>query len=138
MATYQTKIGVIVATHGQLAKSLVETTHSVLGIQSRLIPFNFEENASPQKSFKNLEQAILKANQGEGVVLLVDLFGGTPASLALSMLDEDYVEVITGVNLPMTLTAATLNPRLKLQEATKEIFRAGNSGIRHARDVLKK
>ncbi len=64
------------------------------------------------------------------MIILVDLFGGTPGSLALSMLEEQLVEVVTGVNLPMAITAATLDPALGLEESTQALVQAGSAIVR--------
>ena len=71
------------------------------------------------------------------MIILVDLFGGTPGSLALSMLEEQLVEVVTGVNLPMAITAATLDPALGLEESTQALVQAGKNAIKGAGLILK-
>ena len=89
-------IGVIIATHGRFSQTLVETVELILARESGLIPFTFPEGEAPRESSKNLQALIRKSDHGRGVIILVDLFGGTPGSLALSMLEGDSVEVVTG------------------------------------------
>ena len=80
---------------------------------------------------------IRKSDKGKGVLILVDLFGGTPGSLALSMLDDRQIDVVTGVNLPMTMTAATLDPKVDLHKASSIIVAAGSNSIKDAGRLLK-
>ena len=130
------QIGLIVATHGDLARSLVETGEMVLGGETDLLPFAFEAGGDPQATLRQLRALVRKADLGEGVILLVDLFGGTPGSLALSIMGDEGVEVLTGVNLPMVLAAATLSPDLTLGEACQAIVVAGSEAIKEAGAIL--
>lgn len=130
-------IGLIVAAHGKFAESLVETAEMILGGQTHLTPFVFAEGEEPRVSSQKLQSLIRKCDNGKGVIILVDLFGGTPGSLALSMLEEQLVEVVTGVNLPMAITAATLDPALGLEESTQALVQAGKNAIKGAGLILK-
>ena len=131
------EIGLIVASHGTLAQSLVVTVEMILGRKTSLQPFDFPENEPANVSAKKLKTLISKSNHGRGVLILSDLFGGTPGSLALSMLEEEAVEVITGVNLPMAIAAATLEPHLELSAAAETLMRTGREGIKEAGRILK-
>lgn len=133
----KSNIGLIVATHGNLAQVLVKTTEILLGHKTGLHPFSFFDGEAPPVSFERLKTLIKKSNRGGGVIILVDLFGGTPGTLALSMLEEEMLEVATGVNLPMTVTAATLDPRLKLKKANAAIVAAGKKSIKEAGALLR-
>ena len=133
-------IGIIVATHGGLAESLVRTAELILGPRSgtaRIKPFEFSDDEKPQDASQRLQALVRRADGGRGVVILVDLFGGTPGSLALSMLNEPGLGVITGVNLPMVMTAAGLDPALSLEQATQRLENAGRNAIRSAGQLLK-
>ncbi len=130
-------IGIIVATHGDLARFLVETAELILERRTTLMPFSFRETEKPKDSLNRLQALIKKCDKGKGVIILADLFGGTPGSLALSMLDEEFVEVATGVNLPMAIAAATLHPEFELREASAVIVEAGKSAIKEAGKILK-
>ena len=131
------KIGLIVASHDELAESLIRTTETILGRKTLLHPFTFRDGEDPRDSMKRLRSLVKKCDQGHGVVVMVDLFGGTPGTLALSMLDEKLVEVATGVNLPMTLAATTLKPELSLKQACQSIVAAGREAIKEAGTLLK-
>lgn len=130
-------IGFIVATHGRLAESLVETAELILEGPSRLTPFTFLADEEPEAASRKLQALIKKCDQGSGVIILVDLFGGTPGTLALSLLEETAVEVVTGVNLPMAVAAASLDPALGLEEATAALEAAGRNAIMGAGLLLK-
>src|SRR3972149_2769526 len=97
----QNAIGIIVATHGHLAEALVETAELILQRRGPLVPFTFLPDEDPQSASRRLNALVRKCDKGRGVIILVDLFGGTPGTLALAMLEEAAVEVVTGVNLPM-------------------------------------
>ena len=131
-------IGLIVAAHGRFSESLVETAEMILARKSALAPFTFLDGEAPKVSLKKLQSLIKKCDKGRGVIIMVDLFGGTPGSLALSMLEESSVEVVTGVNLPMAVSAATLNPALDLESASETLVNAGRKSIRGAGLLLKK
>jgi mannose PTS system EIIA component len=130
-------IGIIVATHGRLAESLVETAELILQRPSGLTPFAFMADEDPKSASRKLQALIKKCDQGRGVIILVDLFGGTPGTLALSLLEKTAVEVVTGVNLPMAVAAAGLAPRLELEEATAALEQAGRNAIKGAGLLLK-
>lgn len=129
-------VGVIVATHGRLAEELVATAEQILAATGKLKPFTFKDGEAPKASFRRLENLIRKTDQGRGVIILADLFGGTPGSLALSMLDDAQVEVVTGVNLPMAITAATLDPGHDLHQAGGTIVKVGRDSIKAAGRLL--
>jgi len=129
-------VGLIVATHGGLAESLVKTTEIILARKTALQPFTFKDGEPPKASFKRLEALVRRADRGAGVVILADLFGGTPGSMALSMLEGASVEVVTGVNLPMAITAASLQPGVDLAGASAAIARAGKDGIKQGGEIL--
>lgn len=129
-------IGVIVASHGNLAESLVETARLILGRKTRLRTFTFPEGETPKASYKRLQALIGKCEEGRGVIILVDLFGGTPGSMALSMLDEQQVEVLTGVNLAMALAAGMIDPELDLRRACAVILKSGRDSIKEAGALL--
>ena len=129
-------IGIIVAAHGDLGKVMVETTSMILGHKTSLRPFSFPEGEEPKASHKRLRALIQKSDSGRGVIILVDLFGGTPGSLALSMLDEQQVEVLTGVNLAMVLAAGTLTPDHDLSQACAAILKSGKDSIKEAGALL--
>jgi mannose PTS system EIIA component len=99
-------IGLVIATHGQLAEELLRTASGIVGPQERCEALTITAGASMEEARDRLGQAIRKVDDGQGVLILTDMFGGTPSNLALTFLD-DRIEVVTGVNLPMLLKLAT-------------------------------
>jgi len=130
-------IGLIVATHGALAEAIIGATELILGRKTALKPFMFQAGEEPRASSDRLTALIKRSDKGAGVIILVDLFGGTPGTLALSHLQEQSVEVITGVNLPMAVAAASLKPEFDLSTASRHVVAQGQAGIMQAGQILK-
>ena len=99
-------VGLIVATHGRLAEELLRTAEAIVGPVERACTVSIDAQSAVEEARGRLATAIHKVGaDGEGVLVLTDMFGGTPANLALTFLDEQ-IEVVTGVNLPMLLKLA--------------------------------
>lgn len=129
-------IGLILASHATLADVLVSTVNAIVDSETDLKSFPFADNEDPQTGSRRLQELVRKCDRGRGVIILVDLFGGTPGSLAMSLLELDRVEVVTGMNLSMAIAAATLDPKLELEEAAKSIVAAGIQSIQQASAML--
>ena len=100
-------VGLVVATHGELAAELLRTAEGIVGAVERATAISVDSRTSVEDARVRLATAIHKVGgDGEGVLVLTDMFGGTPANLALTFLDEQ-IEVVTGVNLPMLLKLST-------------------------------
>ncbi len=100
-------VGLVVATHGALAQELINTAEGIVGPVERVAAVSVDAHTSVEDARARLATAIHKVGaDGEGVLVLTDMFGGTPANLALTFLEEQ-IEVVTGVNLPMLLKLAT-------------------------------
>jgi PTS system mannose-specific IIA component len=96
-------VGLVVATHGELAAELLRTAEGIVGPVERAVAVSVDAHTSVEEARARLATAIHKVGaDGEGVLVLTDMFGGTPANLALTFLEEQ-IEVVTGVNLPMLL-----------------------------------
>jgi PTS system mannose-specific IIA component len=130
-------IGVVVATHGDLAKELIRTAEAVVGKLPLVAGASVVASAPDVRA--NIEEAIRGVDQGEGVLLLTDLPGGSPTNLCLSFLTERKVEVITGVNLPMLLKLGGLRATGKpIGEVAHDLAEAGKKSIGHASDFLRR
>ncbi len=130
-------IGLIVATHGTLAEAMVAAADLILGRKTPLKAFTFLPGEEPRVAADRLTALIKRSDKGAGVIILVDLFGGTPGTLALSHLEDRSVEVITGVNLPMAVAAANLKPDMDLAAASKHIATQAQAAIMQAGQLLK-
>lgn len=130
-------IGVVVVTHGQLAAELLNAAETIVGDLPRFAAVSIGWHEDTQDAREEIEQAIGRVQQGEGVLILTDMFGGTPANLAMTFLAEQNVEVITGVNLPMLIKLASLAEQANLLTAAREMREHGRNAIWVASDLLR-
>ena len=102
-------VGILVVSHGPLAAALKETVNVLQPEESsEVMALSLAWDEAPEKASSRLEKAIASADQGRGVVLMTDMFGGTPSNLALAFLERGRIEIVSGVNLPMVVKARTL------------------------------
>ena len=129
-------IGVVIVTHGKLAEAFMAVTEHVVGKQSQMAAIGIE----PEDDGDNARELILKAikavDTGKGVVILTDMFGGTPSNLAISVMREQGVEVIAGVNLPMMIKLASVRGKVPLQDAVNQAQEAARKYINVAGNLL--
>jgi PTS system mannose-specific IIA component len=130
-------IGVVVVTHGQLAAELVNAAETIVGDLPRFTAVSIGWHEDTQDAREEIEQAIGRVRQDAGVLILTDMFGGTPSNLAMTFLAEGQVEVITGVNLPMLIKLANLPERADLLAAAREMREHGRNAIWVASDLLR-
>jgi len=129
-------IGVVVVTHGQLATELVNAAETIVGDLPRFTAVSIGWHEDTGDARAEIAQAISRVKQEDGVLILTDMFGGTPSNLAMTFL-SDHVEVITGVNLPMLIKLADLGRRADLLTAAREIREQGKAAIWVASDLLR-
>src|SRR5688572_8564222 len=130
-------IGVVVVTHGQLATELVHAAETIVGDLPRFAAVSIGWHEDTQDAREEIVQAIARVQQANGVLILTDMFGGTPSNLAMTFLDQDRVEVITGVNLPMLIKLAGLNEQADLLAVAREMREHGRNAIWVASDLLR-
>lgn len=131
-------IGILIITHGQLGKELVETASAIgLKSQEQLDSVSVEPTAAPGLLREIVQGAIQKLDTGKGVLILTDLFGGTPTNVSLSFLEHGEVEVVTGVNLPMLIRAINSRDEHDLQSLSKSVSQSGKDSIYLAGEVLR-
>lgn len=129
-------IGIILLTHGSLGKSFLETLESIMGEQENVISISIYPNDDPDKKREELYKAIDLMDNGKGVVILTDMFGGTPSNLAMSALGVKPIEVIAGVNLPMLVKFVENRMFCVLPEAAQKSYEAGRKYIQIASALL--
>ena len=131
-------IGIVVVTHGNLAEELISAVKFVLSEEPSVKLAGV--SLDPSKEFdtfkKIIDDSIKSVDKGDGILLVTDMFGGTPSNISLTFLDEDKIEVISGVNLPMLLKLSTLNSDVKLGDAVKIAEKAGRDNIIVASKLL--
>jgi len=130
-------IGVVVVSHGQLATELVNAAETIVGDLPRFVAVSIGWHEDAQDAREEISQAIARVQQDAGVLILTDMFGGTPSNLALTFLAEGQVEVITGVNLPMLIKLAGLTQAGDLRAAAREMREHGRNAIWVATDLLR-
>jgi PTS system mannose-specific IIA component len=130
-------IGVVVVTHGQLATELVNAAETIVGDLPQFAAVSIGWHEDTEDARKEIQQAIARVHRDGGVLLVTDMFGGTPSNLAMTFLSEGAVEVLTGVNLPMLIKLANLPERADLLAAAREMREHGRNAIWVASDLLR-
>jgi PTS system mannose-specific IIA component len=130
-------IGVVVVTHGQLATELVNAAETIVGDLPHFTAVSIGWHEDTQDARDEIAQAIARVRREKGVLILTDMFGGTPSNLAMTFLAQDDVEVITGVNLPMLIKLAGLNEPSDLLAVAREMREHGRNAIWVASDLLR-
>lgn len=130
-------IGVVVVTHGQLANELVNAAEMIVGDLPQFAAVSIGWHDEVNDARADIEAAIARVQGDSGVLILTDMFGGTPSNLGLTFLEANRVEVITGVNLPMLIKLASLRGSQDLQSAAREMREHGRNAIWVASDLLK-
>ncbi|NQT69393.1 MAG: PTS sugar transporter subunit IIA [Desulfobacteraceae bacterium] len=131
-------IGIVIATHSQLGDALIDTAEFILGNRPETtvsVSINLNENVD--KLRQKIVEGIKKVDQHEGVLILTDMFGGTPSNLSYSFLEEGRVEVISGVNLPMLIKAVEAREKTQLSELAVDLEAFGKKSISLASGILK-
>jgi PTS system mannose-specific IIA component len=130
-------IGVVVVSHGQLATELLNAAETIVGDLPQFTAVSIGWHEDTQDARDEIGGAIRRVQQGQGVLILTDMFGGTPSNLAMSFLGEQDVEVITGVNLPMLIKLAGLQGQESLLAVAREMREHGRNAIWVASDLLR-
>jgi PTS system mannose-specific IIA component len=131
-------IGVLITTHGNLGSELIKAAESIRGSLKGIIHVSVDPTKGVEDLKKEMSASIKKLDNGRGVLILTDLFGGTPSNISLSFLKEGKVEVITGVNLPMLLKLADIREGMSLKEFAQYIKDYGIKNISLASEILSK
>ena len=129
-------IGLIIITHGNLALELKSAMEHIIGSQADIEIFciNPDDDIDIQKN--NIQSTIKEINKGNGIIMLTDMFGGTPSNLALGFLEPGKIEVLSGVNLPMLIKIGQLRDNTNLLEVVKEGKIAAQKYISIASEIL--
>ncbi|WP_340586739.1 PTS sugar transporter subunit IIA [Erythrobacter alti] len=129
-------IGIILVTHGRLAEEFVAAMEHVVGTQDDVATICIGPHDDMEKRRADIAKAITKVDSGAGVILLTDLFGGTPSNLAISLLKAGKTEVIAGINLPMLIRLAGARKEMTLDKAAQAAREAGRTYITIASEFL--
>jgi PTS system mannose-specific IIA component len=129
-------IGLVLVTHGRLAEEFVAAMQHVVGPQAQISAVCIEADDDIEQRRGDIVRALRDVDSGEGVVILTDMFGGTPSNLAISTMDRPGIEVIAGVNLPMLIKLASVREGEPLAEAVRAAQEAGRKYINVASQLL--
>ena len=129
-------IGLVVVTHGHLADEFVSAMEHVVGPQTQTAAISIGPDDDIERRRADIVAAVKAVDTGDGVVILTDMFGGTPSNLAISIMDRPQVEVICGINLPMLIKLAMVRTSEGLGQAVKSAQDAGRKYIHVASQIL--
>jgi mannose PTS system EIIA component len=129
-------IGLVLVTHGRLAVEFRAALEHVVGAQTNIETISIGPDDDVERRRQDILEAVAKVNSAAGVILLTDMFGGTPSNLAISVMEAGKIEVIAGVNLPMLIKLASVRDEKPLAEAVADAQDAGRKYINVASQVL--
>ena len=129
-------IGILIITHASLGKELIGAAEFILGSLEHVEAMAVEAGHDPGILQQRLKKSIERLSNGDGVLILTDMFGGTPNNISLSYLEEGAVEVVTGVNLPMLIKAVSDRGKYSLGELASKVGQAGREAISSAGELL--
>jgi PTS system mannose-specific IIA component len=130
-------IGVVVVTHGQLATELVNAAETIVGDLPQFAAVSIGWHDDVEDAREEIRKAVERVRGDDGVLLLTDMFGGTPANLGVTFLERDKIEVITGVNLPMLIKLARPQKAADLLTVAREMREHGRNAIWVTSDLLR-
>lgn len=129
-------IGLVLVTHGRLAEEFVHALEHVVGRQEKLAAISIGPDDKMEARRTDIAAAVKAVDSGEGVIILTDMFGGTPSNLAISLLEEGKVEVVAGLNLPMLVKLVRVRREANLHKAAAAAQDAGRKYINIASQIL--
>jgi PTS system mannose-specific IIA component len=129
-------VGILVITHRRLAEEFIATAELIVGKVENCVGLSLDPDLSVGDLRQQIDQAMDKVNDGDGVIVLTDMFGGTPSNLSMSFLNNEGIEVVTGVNLPMLLKLAQSREGHKVDELARIIKDYGRRSISLASEIL--
>jgi PTS system mannose-specific IIA component len=130
-------IGLLIISHCDLGKEFLNAAELIVGRLEAADSIAITQITESKEILKEISEKIRSLNQGQGVLVLTDMFGGTPSNLSLSFLKDEKVEVLTGVNLPMVIAVSKDRDRLTLSELGEKAQQAGKRSITLAGKLLK-
>ena len=131
-------VGIVIVTHLRLGEELLAVAELIVGKLKQFDAVSIDPSEGVEEIREKISASIRKVDKGEGILILTDMFGGTPSNISLSFLEESKIEVITGVNLPMLLKLSTYEGEGDLVELAQFIKTYGQKNINLASEILKK
>jgi PTS system mannose-specific IIA component len=129
-------IGVVIVTHSALADEFLMATQQIVGAVEGIEPISIDPSDPIEEVEARIKKGIKKVDMGRGVLILTDMFGGTPSNISLSFQEKGKVEIVTGINLPMLIKLSTLREEKTLDELASFIKSYGQKNIHLASEIL--
>ena len=129
-------IGIVLVTHGRLANEFCDALIHVVGPQKQITSIAIGANDDMEKRRQDIVDAVDEVDEGKGVIILTDMFGGTPSNLAISIMDPGRIEVLAGVNLPMLIKLASVRQECDIKQAIEAARESGRKYINIASELL--
>ena len=129
-------VGVLVVSHGRLADALISSVESLVGKLQRIRGVSIWPKDKEEEIKDQIQKKMAEVEDGDGVVILTDILGGTPTNLSLSLLEDEKIEVVTGVNMPMLMTLLSYRKGKSLREISKLVKKSGRRSITLAKGLL--
>jgi len=130
--------GILLVTHAGLGQSLIETLEFIMDMTYENIgAISIDIKKNPETLLKKIKKEIKKVRDDQGVIIFTDMFGGTPSNMSYSFLEEDKVEVLSGVNLPILMKAMEIKETTSLKETAQILVEYGRRSISQASAILK-
>lgn len=130
------KIGGVIVSHGQVANELLAAAETVVGNMSHITAVSIGWHDDVELAKDEIARAIKKVSDGSGVLVLTDMFGGTPTNISAMFIKENEVEIVTGVNLPMIIKLASSKPGVTLSDLAREVEEQGKQSIHRTSALL--
>lgn len=131
-------IGVVIVTHSALADEFLMATQQIVGQVEGIEPISIDPSDPIEEVEQRIKKGIKKVDMGKGVLILTDMFGGTPSNISLSFQDKGKVEIVTGINLPMLIKLSTMREEKTLEELASFIKSYGQKNIHLASEILER
>ena len=129
-------VGILIVSHGRLADALISSVQSLVGNLEKIRGVPIWSKDREEEVRYRIQKEMAEVDDGDGVVILTDILGGTPTNLSLSFLEDEKVEVVTGVNIPMLVTLASYRKGRSLREIGSLVKKSGRRGIILAKEVF--
>ena len=129
-------VGILIVSHGRLSEALIASVQFLVGNFQKIKGVSIWPKDKEKEVKDRIQQKMAEVDDGDGVVILTDVLGGTPTNVSLSFLKDEKVEVVTGVNIPMLLTLSSYRKGRSLREIGKLVKKSGRRGIILAKEVL--
>ncbi len=122
-------IGVVLVSHANIAKEMLNVIEHIVGPQDKILAISIFPNDDMKKKRTEIVESVKKVESGKGVIVLTDMFGGTPSNLAISVMEDEKIEVVAGVNLPMLIKMMSVRDKKSIKELIKISQESGRKYI---------